>query len=226
MIYHSKIIGKRIVARDTLEVSFERPPKFSFKAGQYIQLGVPNLLYSDPKGKSRTMSIASSPTDQEKISIAFRETGSGFKRTLKELPQGALVNIEGPHGFFTMPEKSIDPVILIAGGIGITPYLSMLRFANEKHLAVPITLLYTNRSKESAAYLRDLQNIANHNTHLTLKDKVGKIDEQFIQQSVKDMQNCKWYIAGPPAMVDNTRNILALLGIDEARISYEGFTGY
>lgn len=226
MIYPSKIIGKRIVARDTLEVSFERPKGFTFKAGQYIQLGVPKLLYSDPEGKSRTMSIASSPTDQEKISVAFRETGSGFKRTLKELPQGAPVNIEGPHGFFVIPEKSVDPIVLIGGGIGVTPYLSMLRFANEKRLTVPIILLYTNRSKEHAAYLGELQNITNHNTHLTLKDKIGKIDEQFIQQSIKDMQNCKWYIAGPPAMVDNTRNILALIGVGEAQIYHEGFTGY
>ena len=226
MIYPSKIIGKKHVAEDTFELSFERPKEFSFKAGQYIQLGVPKLLHSDPKGASRVFSIASSPLDKEKISVAFRETGSGCKRTIKELPQGGQVSIEGPHGFFTIPEKPADPIVLIAGGIGITPYMSMIRFANEKRLAFPITLLYANSTKERAAYLEELQKISNHNKYFTLKNKFGKIDEQFIRQSVKDMQNCRWYVAGPPAMVDYARNILILLGVDDGRIHYEEFTGY
>lgn len=225
-IYQTTIIGCRKIAENAIEASFKRPINFSFKAGQYMQLGVLKLLYSDIKGASRVFSIASSPLDRKKISIAFRDTGSGFKRTLKELPAGAPVNIEGPHGFFTLPQKSTEPLVLIAGGIGITPYLSMIRFANEKRLDIPMTLLYTNRNKESAAYLEELQDTAGRNKHFDFRNKFGKIDEQFIQQNVKNVQNCKWHIAGPPAMVDYVRNILSLLGIDNGRIYYEEFIGY
>jgi len=226
MIYSSKIIEKRVVAKDTLEVSFERPSNFYFQAGQYIQLGVPKLLYYDTKGASREVSISSSPLDKEKASVTFRDTGSGFKRTLKELPTNALVNMEGPHGFFTLPRNLAHPLVFIAGGIGVTPYLSMIRFATEKRLAIPIILLYANRNKESTAYLDELQDIANYNKYFTLKNKFGRIDEQFIRQSVKDMQNCIWHIAGPPVMVDYARNILFLLGVDGGLIRYEEFTGY
>lgn len=224
--YQTKIIERKQVAENTLEVSFKRPSGFSFKAGQYIQLAVPKLLYSDIKGASRVFSISSSPLNQEKLSVTFRDTGSGFKRTLKELPKNTIVEIEGPHGFFTLPEKSTDPIVFIAGGIGITPYLSMIRFAAEKHLAFPITLLYANRSKERAAYLEELRDMANRNKYFTLKNRFGKIDEQFIRQSVKDIRNCKWHIAGPPAMVDYARNLLRLLNVDDGRIYYEEFTGY
>jgi ferredoxin-NADP reductase len=225
-IYHATIIDRKVVAEDTLEVSFKRPEDFSFLAGQYIQLGVSQLLYPDIKGVSRTFSIASSPYDQERISVAFRDTGSGFKRTLKELPFGAPVNIEGAHGFFTLPQELASPVVFIAGGIGITPFLSMIRFADEKELASPMTLLYANRSKESAAYLDELQTIANRNKDFILKNRFGKIDEEFMRQDVKNMEQSVWYIAGPPAMVTYARNALFLLGIEDSRVHCEEFAGY
>lgn len=225
-IYQTTIIEHKQIAENTIEVSFKQPSDFSFKAGQYIQLGVQKLLYSDIKGASRVFSISSSPLDQEKISIAFRDTGSGFKRTLKELPINTPVDIEGPHGFFTLPRNPDHPLVFIAGGIGITPYLSMIRFATEKHLSLPMTLLYANRNKESAAYLEELQDTANHNKHFTLKNRFGRIDEQFIRQNVENMQQCVWHIAGPPAMVSSARNTLFLMGIGDERIHCEEFTGY
>jgi len=225
-IYYTTLIDRRTVAEGTLEVSFKRPDNFAFQAGQYIQLGIPKLLYADHKGTSRVFSIASSPLDQEKISVAFRDTSSGFKRSLKELPENAPVNIEGPHGFFTLPQNPAYPLVFMAGGIGITPYLSMIRFAAERGLTFPITLLYANRNKERAAYLEELRDIANSGKYFTLKNKFGKIDEQFIQQSVKNIGQYAWHIAGPPAMVDYMRNILFLLGVDDMRIHCEAFTGY
>lgn len=225
-IYKTTIIDRKQIAEKTLEVSFKRPENFLFKAGQYIQLGLSKILYPDIKGRSRVFSIASSPLDQEKISVVFRDTGSGFKRTLKEVPINAPVDIEGPHGFFTLPQNPAHPLVFIAGGIGITPYLSMVRFATKHGLTFPITLLYANRNKESIACLEELQDIANRNKYFTLKNKFGKVDEQFIRQNVKNMQNCIWYIAGPPNMVDTVRNILLLLGVREESVLYEGFDGY
>lgn len=225
-IFQTAINGRKHIAENTLEVSFERPKGFVFRAGQYIQMSVPKLLYPDTTGTSRVFSIASSPLDNENISVAFRETGSGFKRTLKELPMSAPVNIEGPHGFFTLPQNADGPIVFVAGGIGITPFMSMIRFAAEKQFVLPITLLYGNESEDRTAYLKELQDAADSDKQFVLKNVFGKIDEEFIRQNVENIKNCTWYIAGPPAMVDHVRNILFLLGVDANEMHYESFTGY
>jgi ferredoxin-NADP reductase len=225
-VYETTIIDRKQVAANTVEVSFQRPAGFSFRAGQYIQVGVPALLHSDPKGASRVMSIASSPLDEDKISVAFRDTGSGFKRTLKELSLDSPVIIEGQHGYFTVPEHSPRPVVFVAGGIGITPYLSMARYAMTKGLEFPMTLLYANRNKKRAAYLEELQDLARHHKNFSLKSLFGVIDEQFIRQHVKDAEGCVWHIAGPPAMVWAVRHHLFHMGAPEVNVCFEEFVGY
>lgn len=221
------IIEQKTIAQNTCEVSFDLSGKdFNFIAGQYVRVSAPRPLYSDPKGASRVFSIASSPNNKNKLSITFRDSGSGFKRTLMELPLGALVNIEGPFGFFTLPKDASRPLIFIAGGIGITPLLSMIRFVDEKKLNYSITLLYANRDKESAAYLKDLEEIAKRNKRFILKNKFGPIDDEFIQESVKNINEPSYYIVGPPLMVAEARNILSRLGANEVQIYFEEFIGY
>jgi len=221
------IVGQKTIADKTNEVSFGLSDKeFIFIAGQYIQMGLPELLYPDPKGASRTFSIASSFNDKEKISITFRDSGSGFKRTLMELSLGTLIDIEGPFGFFTLPRNVSQPIIFIAGGIGITPCISMIRFADEENRSGLITLLYANRDKESAAYLDELEAIAVRNPRFVLKNKFGRIDADFIRDSVKNLNEPIWYIVGPPPMVAAMRDLLFRLGIDEGKIRFEEFTGY
>jgi ferredoxin-NADP reductase len=224
----TKLLERSKVADDTLEVSFERPVGFSFKAGQYIQVGLTELLHSDRRGRSRVFSIASSPTDESKLSIAFRETGSGYKRTLDELPIGSPVMIQGPHGFYALPASSSRPIVLVAGGIGITPYLSMLRcaLAREGGPDARITLLYANRSKAGAAYLQELENMARRHEHISVRKRFGLIDDAFLRQHVKNVNGHVWHIAGPPAMVDSVRNLLFLQGVDIRRVCYEEFIGY
>lgn len=227
-VHHTTIISKRRIAENTLEVSFKRPADFSFKSGQYIQLGVPELLYSDYSGPSRQFSIASSPLDREKISVAFRESDSGYKRTLKELPENSPVIIEGPHGFYTLPENSDHPFILVAGGIGITPYLSMARTFEKKGLNFQVRLLYGNRNEESAAYLRELLSIADRVRNFSVRSVFGPIDKDFIIKNVgvNNLQHFTWYIAGPPGMVTSVRNTLSLLKVSDEKIFVEEFTGY
>ena len=225
-VYLTTVTGRKQVAEDTVEVSFKRPEDFSFKAGQYIQVCVPELLYPDAKGGSRVFSISSSPLDKNKISIVFRDTGSGFKRTLVELPADTRVKIEGPHGFLTLPENPLLPLVFVAGGIGVAPYLSMIRFAAASSYGFPMMLLYANHNKERAAYLNELQRLASQSKCFSLRSKFGRIDDQFILHNVKDVRQCTWYLAGPPAMVDYTRNLLSLLGADNGQVHYEEFTGY
>ncbi len=172
-------------------------------------------------------SIASSPTDKKRITIAFRDSESGFKRMLIEAPLGYEIIIRGPFGGdFSLPENTARHIVFIAGGIGITPFLSMSRFAAEKELSLPITLLYANRSEKSSAYLKEIEHIASQNRHFTVKKKLGRVDSAFIKQNVKDILGAEWFIAGPPAMVEEAARIVLTLGVNPAAIHKERFTGY
>lgn len=225
-IYHTTIINKKLVARDTLEILIKRPSNYAFKAGQYTQLGVQQLLYPDPKGATRIMSIASSPLDQDSICVAFRKTDSGYKRTLEEIPTGTPLVIDEPHGYFTFPERSPLPVIFIAGGIGITPFLSMIRYSTAKKLTIPITLLYSNSNQSSAAYIDELKDMSIQNSNFTFKNLFGRIDDRFIKQNTNNFEASIWYIAGPQAMIDHVRNTLFIMGVNDSHICIEEFTGY
>jgi len=229
MAIHSTIItNQKQIAQNTLEISFKRPDNFSFKAGQYIQVDIPKLLHSDHKGSSRVFSIASTPLDQEEVSVAFRDTGSGFKRTLAGLPIGAPIRIEGPHGFYTFPENPTESIVFIAGGIGIVPYLSMIRHSVESKNQFPfsITLLYTNRNKENTPYHRELKDISRGENNFVLKSRFNRIDAQFIRKNITGIDKCRWYIAGPPQMVAHAKDLLLQIGVDTAKIHSEEFTGY
>lgn len=226
-VFTTALKGRRPVAEGTVEVTLERPAGFTFDAGQYLQVRLPALRARDPKGPSRVFSITSSPLDEDAVSIAYRDTGSGFKQTLQELSIGDEVIIEGPHGFYTLPLDPSRPVVFVAGGIGITPFLSMLRFAAEADRTSPrVTLLYANRNRKSAAFLEELDGLARRSSRLTLRKHFGAIDEPFLQGSVKDLAAQRWYIAGPPAMVDAVRGSLNSLGVDPLDVLFEEFIGY
>lgn len=221
------IVEQKSIAEKTNKVAFSLSGnEFIYEAGQYIQIALPKLLYPDHKGASRVFSINTSPNDKEKIAIAFRDSGSGFKRTIMELPLGALIDIEGPFGYFTLPRNPLQPVVFMAGGIGITPCISMIRYADEIKRPGTITLLYSNRDKESAAYLDELEAIAGQNPNFILKNKFGRLDADFIDNAIKNMNAPIWYVVGPPPMVAAMRDLLIRLSIDENKIRFEEFTGY
>lgn len=123
------LITKKELIHGVWEMSFDITGReFSFTAGQYIRLRVPHLEFEDTRGPARLFSIATSPHDT-KLTIVFRHTESGFKKTLIHTALGTELEVEGPWGAFTLPKSSERPLLCIAGGTGITPFLSMLRFA-------------------------------------------------------------------------------------------------
>ncbi len=228
-IYQSVVLKSHSVAEHTTEIMVQRPERFLFSAGQYVQIGVPHLRYPDEKGTSRVLSIASSPNESRHIAVAFRDTGSGFKRTLSEMKEGDSVFIEGPYGSYILSEETNTPLVLVAGGIGITPHVSMIRYASEQKINIPITLVYANRNYKSAAYVEELKALERNNEQFTLQLHMGSVDEHCIAKAVQNIsknREAAWLLSGPPAMVDRVRGILSLLGIDGRNIFFEPFVGY
>jgi ferredoxin-NADP reductase len=139
-----------MIAEGTLELSFQKPAEFVFEAGQNINLKVPELLYEDARGPRRTFTVASAPEEPE-LYIATRLSDSGYKRTLLEIEPGAVFEYLGPQGSFLL-EAFPHSAIFLAGGIGITPFRSMLAHAVAAGLRNTIYLLYGNARPETSAY--------------------------------------------------------------------------
>ena len=222
-----KIVACKKIAEDTAEVTFEYDPKlFSFNAGQYVRITIPELEFNDPKGNSRDFSIASSPNNQGAFSIAFRDSGSGFKRTLIQAEKGTTVEVTGPQEIFSISKVEGKLVVFIAGGIGITPFLSVIRFATEQKLPQKIILLYANNDKDHAAYLEELERLEKENYNFKMVALFTQITQDVIKQNVADIENKYFWLAGPPEMTKSVAQDLSTMGIENGKIVIEEFSGY
>jgi ferredoxin-NADP reductase len=226
MVFEAKIVKQREVAKGTHEVTFERPASFAFQAGQYMQVAVTKLTQSDVKGASRLFSIASSPDDFETLRITFRISGSGFKETLRALPLGSTVTLEQAAGRFLLPQTLTRPQVFIAGGVGISPFMSFLRQNEQAKWNQPITLVYGNQNPQSAAYLQELKLMTAQQKQFSLEEVYKRPTVELFMKLSRKHTDAIWWVVGPPAMVALTVNGLQAGGIAEECIRTESFDGY
>src|ERR671932_698265 len=148
---------KTEVARDTLLVVFDlQGEDLDYKPGQYFWVELLNPPYNDDKGARRHITCVMSPTERGVLGLATRIRDTAFKKSLAELQVGAEVEVEHPKGDFQLPEDTNAEYVFIAGGIGITVFRTMLKYIADKRLPYKVTLLYSNRDRESTAYLEEL----------------------------------------------------------------------
>lgn len=218
------------VAEETMAFVFQASPDFSFRAGQYIEVELIDPPYTDEKGNERHFSIASSPNDKGILMVATRMRPSAFKRGLAEIPLGTNVKIKGPRGNFTLHENPSKKAVFIAGGIGITPCRSIIKYATEEKLPHQIALIYSNRNPQSAAFLDDLKKCEDENQNFKLfakmTDETGYVDENYIKSSAGDLAQAIFYVVGPPGMVEAVTKILEELKIPRDELRFEEFSGY
>jgi len=222
---------KKEVAEETMAFVFEygRDQKLAFKPGQFVDITLNEPKYKDDKGITRAFSIASSPLD-EYLMVATRLTDSAMKKSLTELAEGGLVNIDGPLGSFKLHSDEAVPAVLLAGGIGITPFRSMVKDATERNSNQKITLIYSNRTPEDAAFVPDLEEWQAYNTDFNFitrwTSEAGHIDGNFLRKNIKNMAAPVFYVAGPPGMVAGATRLLIECGVLEDKIRFEEFAGY
>jgi len=223
------LIEKKSVADGTLAFSFTKPEGFSYKAGQSMDLTLIDVPVTDVEGNTRAYSIASAP-HEEHLMIATRMRDTAFKNTLKELPAGTELIMDGPFGSFFLHENVKRPAIFIAGGIGVTPFRSMALDASARQLPHEITLLYSNREAKDAAFLEELTNLQQQNAHFKLvpifTKTDGHLDEVKIKAHVELDSLPIFYLAGPSKMVMPMWNMLKGMGISGDDIRFEEFAGY
>jgi ferredoxin-NADP reductase len=218
------------VADGTGAFTFELTEPFTFEAGQTCDFTIDGPMYSDEAGNARTFSITSSPADLPSITIATRLTGSAFKRSLLDSPLGLDVDVDGPYGSFTLHHNAAKPAVMLAGGIGITPFRSIVKNATEKKLPHRIVLLYSNRTPASTAFLDDLTGWAKQNSNVTIvpvyTDQTGFITADIIKQHAPDLPTAIAYAAGPAPFVTAMRTAALAAGVDPDQIRTEEFPGY
>lgn len=234
----SLLLKRETVAEGTVAFHLQKPPGFTFKPGQAIDLilDVPQL---GEDSRRHAFSIVSAPHEADLI-VVTRMRDSAYKRALATLQPGAAVAIDGPFGSMTLHNDVSRPACFIAGGIGITPFMSMLRHACEMKSARRLMLIYSNRRPEDAAFLAELEIIARSNDHFRLvatMTEMGKsasewsgatqpVDASFLTGVLGDLSTAIHYVAGPPAMVAAVRDALTAAGVAEDDVRSEEFLGY
>lgn len=227
--FQTTIISRRVIAENTSEVSFDMShTDFEFVAGQYVTVTIPALNNLPVREQFREFSIASFPHDRQKITIAFRNSNSVFKKTLLEEKTNGEVEVKGPKGIFILPEDASAPIAFVAGGIGIAPFRSMIQHVVHNKIKTQIVLFYCNSNQKCAAYFDELQDLSSKNKNIVFVPIFGRLDELIIREFLKnsDTPPSYWFVAGPLGMVSSTRTILDQNSISSDLIRSEEFLGY
>ncbi len=139
---------------------------------------------------------------------------------------GAEIELDGPFGSLTLHGDRSRPAVFIAGGIGITPFMSMLRQAQHEGLPRPLYLLYSNRRPQDAAFLGELEAMKGLRLAARMTDAEGFVDEDTVKRFVAEAASPLYYLAGPPAMVTAMKGMLRGAGVGDADVRSEQFYGY
>ena len=233
----ARIKEKRGVAKGTLMVVFDLlGEEVDFQPGQYFWVTLLDPPYDDEKGPRRHITIVTSPTERGVLGLATRLRDTAFKRSLADLPVGTEVEVEEPKGSFVLPQETDKHYVFIAGGIGITVFRSMLRYIADEGLPHRVTLVYSNRDRESTAFYDELRELEAANPNLEIvftmtKDsgwegETRRIDADMLRDHLGDLDAYTYLVAGPPGMVEGVTGALQEAGIPEDQIRSQGFSGY
>jgi ferredoxin-NADP reductase len=230
---------RRQVAERTMAFQFEKPDGFTFMAGQSIDLTLMHPPETDGEGNGRTFSIASAP-DDDLLLVATRMRETAFKRMLGTLPIGSRVKIEGPFGNLVLHHDQARTGVFLAGGIGITPFRSILLRAAREPVPHRLVLFYANRRSEDAPFLQELEALQRQNPRYTCvptmtdmsrserswQGETGVINQAMLDKHLNSAVLPIYYLAGPPGMVRAMCTVLHGMGIDQGDIWTEEFAGY
>lgn len=238
-IYKIKLSDRKMIAKDTMLFTLEKPAGFTFKAGQWGDFTLKNPSETDDEGNVRGFSIASPPSSDQ-IMITTRLRNTAFKRVIQKMPIGTEVTFDAPHGSFTLHHNQEIPAVFIAGGIGITPIRSILLQAIADKLSHKIYLFYFDHNSKTMAFLEELQTLEKQNSNFRFipvmtsaeesntlwSGETGHINCKLLSENITDLTVPIYYISGPAAMVTAIHKKLNECGIDDDIIRTEEFSGY
>jgi ferredoxin-NADP reductase len=238
-VFETPLVGRELVADRTMSFGFTKPRGWSYRAGQFVDITLLDPPETDAEGNLRGFSISSAPSEGV-ITITTRLRDTAFKRVLQAVPLGTVVKMEGPFGDLRL-HHAARPAVLLAGGIGVTPFRSILVEAiGGGALPYPVVLFHANRRSEDAAFADEFRSLARRDPNLTFVPTMtatpgsgdtwsgerGHIDAAMLRRHLNGLADPIYYIAGPPGMVQALRTMLIASGVDEDDVRIEEFTGY
>lgn len=239
MIHVAQLKSKKKVAEGTTAFFFSRPEGFTFKPGQAIDLILPDPGNPAADGERHAFSLVNAPF-QDDLCITTRMRDTAYKRRLDALTAGATVHVDGPFGSLVLHGKAGRAAVFIAGGIGVTPFMSMLRHAAHEGLPHRILMLYSNRRPEGTPFLDELQELERKNPRFRLMATMTQMSKssrpwegeramlsgELIRRETAGLTDPIFYVVGPPAMVEALKAALSQAGVDDDDIRSEEFYGY
>lgn len=229
---------KSEIASNTYNFLFTPVKKLNFKPGQYLEWTLAHEK-RDSRGMRRFFTIASSPTEKEIImGVKFYDKPSSYKKTLISMEAGDKIVASQLSGDFTLPKNKNKKIVFIAGGIGVTPFRSMIKYLTDKNEKRDIIIFYSNKSFDDIAYkqiFEQAERILGIKTIYSLTDlssipagwkgERGFIDKKTIEKYAPDFKDRIFYISGPPSMVSSFQKTLKNAGINKSHIKTDFFPG-
>lgn len=232
------LLEKKQISPDTYLFTFQHASNFRFTPGQYMEWTLPHKS-TDDRGNRRYFSLASSPTEKTPmIAVKFYQPSSSYKKALGALQPGEKIIAAQLTGDFVMPKNIGKPLVFIAGGVGMAPFRSMIKYIIDTHLTVDIMVLFVNRHKDDILFTDVLEEARRYgvNTIYALTDKehipadwhgeVGYLTEAMIKREIPDYQKRTFYISGPQLMVQSYEQLLHALHLKKDQIITDYFPGY
>ena len=226
---------KKQLSSDIYEFVFSSNKNFTYLPGQYMDWTLGGFR-PDTRGARRVFSLASSPSEEDvKIGIRIKNDASMFKKRLLELDRGDRIFAGNLAGDFILPNDKNEKLVFIAGGIGITPFRSIIKNSIDKKEKRDIVLFYLSSNEKDFIY-KDVFNSANviglKTVYIHSKPSVsgkglsGRIDQDTLIKEVPDYKNRIYYISGPNIFVENYKKLLKTIGIKRSKIMVDYFSGY
>ena len=227
------------IATDAYDFVFTTNQKFNFKPGQYLEWTFAHP-HPDNRGNRRYFTIASSPTEPDiKMGLKFYNPASTYKKNLLSMIANDTLVASQLAGDFTLPKDKNKKLVFIAGGIGVTPFRSMIKYLVDEKESRAITMFYSNRTKLDFAYTKDFDQAEQQlgiKTVYTITDKgaapanwsgeTGFVNKEMVQKYVPDYMDRTYYISGPHMMVTTFEKMLHEMGVSGSQIKTDFFPGF
>ena len=234
-----KLKEVRQISSDSYDFVFTPDKPLSFRPGQYMEWTLGHDK-SDSRGLRRYFTLASSPTEKElRMGVKFYPDGSSFKKSLISMQAGDKIVATGLAGDFVLPKDKNEKLVFLAGGIGITPFRSMIQYLLDNGEKREVALLYSNKKISDVAY-RETFDLAEKNLGIktvyaatspeenisSSPNFVRRIDEKTISEKVPDYRERIFYLSGPRGRVDAFDDTLRKMGVGKKQIKKDFFPGF
>ena len=220
-----RLVSSEEIARNTLELVFEKPDRFVYEPGQYVFVSINNPLYIEGDMPLRSLSMVSHP-DESELRFIVRKSNSSFKKSCEALRAGDRVTIYGPDGAFTLDRLPVGKgLVFLVSGIGVTPVISIFKELKKRRFDGPLFLFYSNRTSEEAAYHDFFMNLDLDNFHYrpVFTGHQPRINESLILEGISDPGLFNYFIVGTSGFLDSMTGILQKNGVPEANIRTDDF---